>query len=253
MIDNLAQQIEAFRRANKFAEEDQIFLSRRAAFAQAIGQPDLYSFIDQFALYAGGQTLAARLAAYETLRRAIDIPGHVVEFGVWHGANLMFLAKVLRLLRPNSTKKVVGFDSFEGLRDFHTFDGADAPAAAGKYRGNESTLQAAIEMFGMQNWVHLIKGDARTTIPRFAEELPEFMVSYAWIDFDVYEPCKAALDFLGKRLAVGGVIVFDEALSAAWPGETRALLEFLEDGANGRFEMFDLPIARQPVLYLVRR
>lgn len=108
------------------------------------------------------------------------------------GANLMFLAKILKLLRPNSTKKVVGFDNFEGLRDFHTFDGNTAAAAAGKYCGNEAALLAAIELFGMQNWVHLIKGDARTTIPRFAEELPEFMVSYAWIDFDVYEPCKAA-------------------------------------------------------------
>jgi hypothetical protein len=253
VTDIVGQQIEALRHANKFAEEDGVFLARRAAFAQAIGRPDLYSYIDQFALYAGGQTLASRLAAYDTLCHAIDIPGHVVEFGVWHGANLMFLAKILKLLRPNSTKKVVGFDSFQGLHDFHAFDGADASAAEGKYRGNEATLRAAIELFGMQDWVHLIKGDARTTIPRFAEELPEFMVSYAWIDFDVYEPCKAALNFLSKRLAVGGIIVFDEALSAVWPGETRAMLEFLEDRANSRFDMFDMPIARQPVLYLVRR
>jgi hypothetical protein len=49
------------------------------------------------------------------------------------------------------------------------------------------------------------------------------------------------------------VVVLDEALTDVWQGEGVALQEFLEDQANGSFEMHATPIARQPTLYLVKR
>jgi hypothetical protein len=253
MLDEISRQFEEIRLFRKFEDLDSRFIAQRKEFANNIGEPELYRYIDQFGLYAGSQTLASRLATYDILRKCIDVPGHIVEFGVWHGANIMFMAKVLQILRPNSLKKLYGFDNFSGLSDFHEFDGGGAKSNDGKYKGNEQVLRAAIDLFEMNNWVHLIKGDARTTIPMFAEEFPEFIVSMAWIDFDLYEPCRVALEFLAKRLSVGGIIVFDEAIDASWPGETRAMLEFLEDAAGTHFEMHDTDIARQPVMYLQKK
>jgi hypothetical protein len=232
---------------------DSRFISKRKELANDIGGPDLYKYVDQFGLYAGTQTLASRLATYDILRKCVDVPGHIVEFGVGHGANIMFMAKVLQILRPNSLKKIYGFDNSSGVADFHEFDGGAAKNNDGKFKGNEQVLHAAIDLFELQSWVHLVKGDARTTIPMFAEEFPEFIVSMAWIAFDLYESCRVALEFLAKRLSVGGVIVFDEAIDASWPGETRAMLEFLEDAAGTHFEMHDTDIARQPVMYLQKK
>lgn len=251
--DNFEEQFGAIKGANKFGDDDADYLRRRSVFAEEIGKPDLYEYIDQFGLYAGEQTLATRLVIYDIFKSTLDIPGDVVEFGCWNGANLLFLAKILKLTRPNSIKSVIGFDSFEGLQSFSAEDGEAESSYRGRYQGNEDTLRKAITLFGMESWVHLVKGDACKTIPAFADSFPHSMVSFAYIDFDLYEPSKAALNYLGKRLSPGGVIVLDEALTHTWQGEGVALQEFLEDQAGSKFDAHSTPIARQPTLFLVKR
>lgn len=250
-MSTLESQFLAIRASRKFVQEDATYLAKRQEFAQNLGIPNLFSFIDQFGLYAGAQTLAARLQTYEVLKSSIRIPGHIVEFGVWHGSNLLFMSKLLRLLQPNTSKLVFGFDNFSGLPEAHSLDGAEASSFAGKYKGNEEVLRATIKLYELEDWVHLVKGDATQTIPAFETVFPEAMVSLAWIDFDLYEPTKAALVFLARRLSVGGIIVLDEAISQIWPGETVAMLEFLEQSGGG-YRMEANTLSRQPVMYLVR-
>jgi hypothetical protein len=236
---------------NKFENEDQRYLANRAQFAKNLGWPDLFSFIDQFGVYAGGQTLGARLFAYEALKRTLNIPGHIIEFGVWHGSNLLFMAKLLKMFSPNTHKQVIGFDNFAGLPSPADVDGDFAKDAVGKYKGNLETLRAAIDLYELDGWVELVIGDANQTIPEFEKDRPESLVSLAYIDFDLYEPCATALKFLSNRLTVGGVIVFDEAVCRNFPGETVALLEFLETHP-GQFRMEANTLSRQPTLLLVR-
>ncbi|NQV82480.1 MAG: class I SAM-dependent methyltransferase [Rhodospirillales bacterium] len=251
-MDDLKERLEAIRQSDKFSVENTAFLSRRDDFAAKVGAPDLFSYMDQFGLYAGAQTIASRIAAYEALKQTLDVPGHIMEFGVWHGSNLLFMAKLLKLMRPNTAKQVIGFDNFAGLPDAHELDGAAAATSVGQYHGNEETLRAAIDLHGLEGWVHLVKGDANETIPAYEEAAPEAMVSLAWVDFDLYEPCKTALQFLGRRLSRGGMIVFDEAITAAWPGETIAMREFIEEQSSCRFRMIANPLGRQPVMSLVK-
>jgi hypothetical protein len=251
-MEPISDQFSEVRQSLKFTGEDSGYLERRRRFAQSVGFPDLFSYIDQFGLFAGAQTIATKIFAYEILKRTVDVPGHVVEFGVWHGSNLLLMAKLLRLLQPSTTKLVFGFDNFSGLPKAHQLDGKEAAAAAGRYKGNEETLRAAIELYDLQEWVHLIKGDATQTIPAFEQEFPEVLVSLAWIDFDLYEPCYVALKFLSSRIATGGIIVFDEAISTTWPGETIALTQFLQETTTAHFRMVANTLCRQPVMYLVR-
>lgn len=250
-MSNLQNELEKIRSLRKFSKDDALYLESRKVFAKNLGVDNLFDYVDQFGLYAGSQTLAARIQTYEILKSCIRVPGHIVEFGVWHGSNLLFMAKILRLLQPNTSKLVFGFDNFSGLPDALPIDGVEAINLAGKYRGNEEILRAAIKLYNLEEWVHLIKGDATQTIPVYEAAFPEAMVSLAWIDFDLYEPCKIALEFLSRRLSVGGVIVFDEAISQLWPGETIAMLEFLES-SGGRYRMEANTIGRQPVMHLIK-
>ena len=247
----LATQFKSVRASQKDAATDAEYLRRRDTFARDLGFPELFQYIDQFGVYCGAQTLASRLVAYEVLKQSVKVPGHIVEFGVWHGSNLLFLAKILRLLQPQTTKQLFGFDNFAGLPAPHAHDHDKAKEFVGRYHGNEAVLRAAISLYQLEDWVHLIVGDATTTIPAFADEFPEVLVSLAWVDFDLYEPTRVALDFLRKRLCPGGIIVLDEAVSRVWPGETVALLEFLNT-AGARFRMEANTLGRQPVMYLVR-
>lgn len=237
----------------KFFNDDKIYLEKRKELPEKLGVPDLWSIVDHFGLYAGIQTLGNRLAVFEIMKQCINIPGHIVEFGCWNGNNLMFMAKVLQLLQPNSYKHVYGFDSFDGLQTFSPNDGSNAKEFVDKYKGDYESLRVMINFFGMDEWVHLIKGDALETIPQFEKDNPHLMFSMAYIDFDLYEPCKIALEYVGKRIAPGGVIVFDEALTNLWPGEGKVLVEFLSENGAGKYTMHNVIFARQPTVYLIKK
>ena len=86
--------------------------------------------------------------------------------------------------------------------------------------------------------VKLIKGDATKTIPKFIEDNPHVLVSLLFLDFDLYEPTKVALESFYSRIPKGGIIAFDELDNPLWPGETQAMLEFFE---NESLEIQRLP------------
>ena len=78
--------------------------------------------------------------------------------------------------------------------------------------------------------VQLIKGDAASTIPAFVEEMPHLLISLLFLDFDLHEPTKVALDYFLPRMPGGAILAFDELDNPLWPGETQAMLECC--GAN---------------------
>ena len=45
------------------------------------------------------------------------------------------------------------------------------------------------------------------------------------MDFDLYEPTKAALQAFVPRMPKGAIIAFDELDNPRWPGETAAALD----------------------------
>jgi predicted O-methyltransferase YrrM len=73
--------------------------------------------------------------------------------------------------------------------------------------------------------VELIKGDALKTIPAFVKEHPHLLVSLLFMDFDIYEPTKVALETFLPRMPKGAIVAFDELDNPLWPGETLAMLE----------------------------
>jgi hypothetical protein len=71
----------------------------------------------------------------------------------------------------------------------------------------------------------LIVGDAVASIPNFIEVNPHLVVAMLYLDFDLYEPTKVAIETFLPRMPKGAILAFDELNQAAWPGETQAVLE----------------------------
>ena len=49
---------------------------------------------------------------YELFKMSQDIPGDILECGVFKGTGHIFWLKLLKIFDPNSNKKVLGFDTF---------------------------------------------------------------------------------------------------------------------------------------------
>jgi hypothetical protein len=88
-----------------------------------------------------------------------------------------------------------------------------------------SEINDSTRFLGHVPKIKLIKGDATITIPQFIIDHPHILVSLLYLDFDLYEPTKIALEHFLPRMPKGAVIAFDELDNALWPGETLAMIE----------------------------
>jgi hypothetical protein len=75
--------------------------------------------------------------------------------------------------------------------------------------------------------VELVKGDLAKTGPTFLQENPHLVVSLLYLDVDLYEPTKVALQTFVPRMPQGSIIAFDELNAKMFPGETTAVDEVL--------------------------
>ena len=79
--------------------------------------------LENFPKYVRRQHLKRFLALYEIFKLAMPVKGSVVECGVFRGFGVMSWAKLSAMLEPeNLTRRIYGFDSFEG---FPSTSGAD--------------------------------------------------------------------------------------------------------------------------------
>lgn len=232
----------------KFAKIDKSYLEERKLLSAKYGERELWSVIDHWPLYCGISNLARSLAIAELLRSTLAVPGDVAEFGSWRGANLMFLAKLLRIYDPLSAKQTHCFEGFEGLSTFVPKDGA-ATETRGKYKGSYAELVDLIALYEMTDEIVIHKGLVQETLPAALAERTELTFSFVYCDVDLYEPTSLILNQLHPRLAQGGVFVLDEWNAEIFPGETLAVREFL--AAHGdSYAMEHVPRTRQPNLAL---
>ena len=147
----------------------------------------------------------------------------------------MSWAKFSSILEPiNLTRRIYGFDTFEGFPDISIKDKSNASNHVKKgdlkakvFDELESLkkIYDSTRPLGHINKVSLIKGNAINTIPKFIKDNPHLLISLLFLDFDLYEPTKVALENFIPRMPRGAVIAFDELDNPLWPGETLAMLE----------------------------
>ncbi len=189
--------------------------------------------LDNFNKYIRRQKLTRLLVQYEIFKKILPVKGSVIECGVYHGAGLMGWAHLSSILEPvNLTRRIYGFDTFEGFPSILNEDkGQNNQLIPGTLASSSyDELKRLIKIYdsnrflGHINKIQIIKGDATKTIPKFIKANKHLVVSLLFLDFDLYEPTKIAIENFYPRMPKGAIIAFDEIDNPIWPGETLALL-----------------------------
>ena len=188
-----------------------------------------------FPLYTRSSAIAKLLYINELYQLIIKTPGVVMEFGVWWGANLALFESLRAVYEPyNYTRKMIGFDTFEGYDSLSEKDGGGAFVNKGNYDvGADYTdhLTKVLDCHQAENVManvkkyELVKGDATKTIKKYLQDNPETIVSLAYFDMQLYQPTKECLESIRPHLTKGSVIAMDEINCPEFPGETVALHE----------------------------
>jgi hypothetical protein len=220
-------------RYNIQARASELQRDAQAALLQGLQETRIppEELLDQLPLFASRHGLGRVLLLNELYRRIVDVHGVILLFGVRWGRDLAILQSLRSFLEPNNaTRRIVGFDTFEGFATVSDLDGGAAPGDYAVSAGHAEVLEALLQDRDAEEGNpyprrEIVQGDATVTLPRWLEEHPETVVAMAYFDMDVYEPTRACLEALGPYLTKGAVVGFDEVGHPGWPGETVALRE----------------------------
>ncbi len=194
----------------------------------------LIEIIEQVRPYTITSTarLASLVAGVRHLVRS-DLPGAIVECGVWRGGSMM--AAALELLRLGAEDRdLYLFDTFTGMSQPTSLDVAD-PALAGSY------VDAAASLEAINQWctigrdevegnlrstgyppsrMHFVKGKVEDTLPARAPS----QLALLRLDTDWYESTAHEMTHLYPRLCSGGILLIDDY--GHWLGARKAIDEY---------------------------
>lgn len=208
--------------------------------------------LNNFEKYVRRQCLSRFIARYEMFKLIKNVKGSIIEAGVHYGGGLMAWAKLSSNLEPYAIhRKVIGFDTFEGFPNVSNQDNSqyqnhnlEKNGFSTEYNVYDELLDIIQEydknrFLNQFNKIELIKGDAMETIPEYVNSNKHLIIALLFLDFDLYEPTKVALELLLPRIPKGGIIAFDEINNKYWPGETLALIDKFIDLNNLEIKKFE--------------
>ena len=200
-------------------------------------------------IFLGRQKLSRILYMHELYQKIVNVHGIVAEFGVRWGQNLALFESFRGIYEPyNYSRKIVGFDTFEGFPSVDKKDGNNEvirPGAFGVTKDYDKYLDSIMKYHEQESPIshmkkyELVKGDATISIGEYLARNPHTIIAFAYFDMDIYEPTKQCLEAIKKHVTKGTVIGFDELSYPDCPGETVALQEV--------FGLDRYPIMRSPL------
>ena len=164
-------------------------------------------------------------ANLELLSHFADVPGCVVECGVWRGGMSGAMAT---LLGPR--RRYFLYDSFEGLPPAQAIDGLAAQAWQADRRGasyhdncraEQASAEEAMRSAGATD-CRFVKGWFQETVPHFDRAQK---IAVLRLDGDWYASTMVCMEHLFDLVVPGGVVIFDDYY--AWDGCSRAVHDFM--------------------------
>ena len=201
---------------------------------------------------------------FEHIRNnALNDDGDIFEFGVFKGASLVAVALLLKEMK--SSKKIYGFDSFEGFPTYSNFDDLQAfysyseeyfdddfikqyenfKKVKALVTGNQDfdkvsiatsldfsmtsreLVQQKIDYFELDN-IELVQGSFEETVPNFFSQY-QGNVSSCNIDCDLYDGYRVVLPYIYEQLSENGHVHLDEYFSFKYPGARIACDDFFKE------------------------
>ncbi len=216
----------------------------RGPLADLIGEntAELRESMNRLARVAGISREQAMGLAFEFCAKS-DVDGAYLEFGCAEGESLIrayraytfWLEYCRRHNRRMCTRKLIAFDSFEGLPEPGPHDCAPGynVFSAGQYSCSREKLRGRLEREGVDlGDVALVPGFYHESLNEEAvREIGGQRAAVVHIDCDLYESARLALDFVTPFLQDGTVLLLDDFLQ---DGTVLLLDDFLCHRANPR-------------------
>lgn len=165
-----------------------------------------------------------------------EVPGAMVECGVWKGGVAMLIANTLKAL-GQADRELFLYDTFAGMAEPTAHDIAFGGGPAHEtWRAHErgthndwcyaplEEVQRNLASTGYEpSRLTFVKGLVQDTIPTHVPE----SIALLRLDTDWYASTYHELVHLYPRLQVGGVVIFDDAYH--WHGQRQALDRYFEE------------------------
>lgn len=198
--------------------------------------------LDNLHLFCPRVALSRVLAIDFLYKKILSNSGIILEFGSRFGGNLALFNNLRGIYEPfNYTRKIVGFDTFNGFPETLSIDNAnvndyDVPKDYDVYLNNILEIHEGNSPVSHIKKNLLIKGDVTETLPKFLEDnCRNFALVY--FDMDLYSPTLECLKQIQPFLSKGTIIVFDDFNNESFKGESKAVLDFF-----GNFNKFKFNI-----------
>ena len=177
--------------------------------------------------------LSARMFLYNKIK---NIPGDIVECGVYKGSGLMSWLKLKKTFSPNLLRKIIGFDMFDQEKLLQTLSDDDKLKMGilfekrnFKYSNYKNILHDKILESGFTDAdFELIEGDVSFTSQDFVDRRPGFKIALLYLDMDIEQPTYDALNNFWGRMSTGGIVVFDEYAHHQW-SESKGVDRFVRE------------------------
>jgi len=198
---------------------------------------ELYDSFNSFIFSSDTKVFSKLMARCLLADQVKNVPGDIVECGVFKGSGVLTWLKLKKMLSPNSIKKVIGFDFFDTDSLLRSLVGDDLVKMkdlfeSRNYTHNEAAwdyLHTTIKNAGFSECDYeLVKGDIRESAYDFVHDRPGFKISLLYLDLDLEQPTYDALQALWDRVSTGGLVVFDEYAYHQW-SESLGVDKFFEN------------------------
>lgn len=185
----------------------------------------IYDNFNDFVFSNDIKVFAKLIARTILFKQVIDIPGDIVECGVFKGSGILTWLKLKRVLAPNIFKKIIGFDFFDTKQLVDGLSGIDKERMNNLFVSRNFTLddnyikvlKSIIESAGFdESSYELIEGDISFTSFDFVRKRPGAKISLLYLDLDLERPTYDTLEAFWNIMSIGGLVVFDEYAYHQW-------------------------------------
>lgn len=184
----------------------------------------IYDAFNDFIFSSDTRVLGKLLARNFLYNQVKDVPGDIVECGVFKGSGILTWLKLKKIFTPNSFRKIIGFDFFDTNSLLNSLSGNDRLRMSElfgerHYQHDEAAEQLLRDKIATAGFAssdyELVKGDICKTAPEFAQQRPGLRISLLYIDVDIEEPTYEILKAFWEKIAVG-IVAFDEYAVHQW-------------------------------------
>lgn len=208
--------------------------------------------LDNLSLFMTRQSLMRVFFFQELYELIVNTHGVIVEFGCRWGTNMSLFTALRGIYEPyNHNRKIIGFDTFSGLKGVSGKDSnskfiEEGFVSTGKNYDKflEQILSCLEQECPIQQIKkhEIIKGDVCKTLPMYLKKNPQTVIALAYFDMDIYKPTKAALEMIMPHVTKGSIIAIDEMNWSEMPGPTLAFNEVI---GIGKYKIVHSPL--QPI------